>query len=415
MNRLIRGLILLLAAVMLSGWYSAPAEAASTKKIRSVSIKVKNKLEAGMELTQSDLVYGEPSSGEIGVWTTSDKYEITSLKITSGTTRSLKVGQSVRIKAVLEVMNDDYSFRSGLNKNSVNVSSCAEVTGVSRSSKRLTVNIEVNGVKGEYDAPEDAWWKDTGIGLAKWTKPEGSNGSGHYEVILKRGGQVVTRLEDTTATSYDFYPHMTKSGNYTFRVRTIPHTENQQRYGKTSEWTESEEYYLDEDEVFTGGGGGEYYPDPGGITPGQAGWYRTYDIWHYRYPDGTDMKNGWADIQGRRYLFDMNGNMLTGWVQLPAGWYYLSASGEMLTGWQNINEAWYYFYEDPLAGTYGKMAENTLVQRNGDAVYVDGQGHMVRGWVKIGDHWSYFFPDGVMARNMVVETFYVDAEGAWRP
>ena len=31
MNKLIRGLLLLLAAVMLSGWYSAPAEAASKK------------------------------------------------------------------------------------------------------------------------------------------------------------------------------------------------------------------------------------------------------------------------------------------------------------------------------------------------------------------------------------------------
>ena len=106
---------------------------------------------------------------------------------------------------------------------------------------------------------------------------------------------------------------------------------------------------------------------------------------------------------------------MTGWVQLPAGWYYLSASGEMLTGWQNINEVWYYFYEDPGAEFYGRMAENTLVQRNGATVYVDGQGHIITGWVRIGDHWSYFYPDGSMARNTVVETFYVDANGAWRP
>ncbi len=416
MKKLLRGLLLLMMAVLLSGWNPVPAQASTTKKIRSVSIKVKNKLEAGMELAKDDIVYGEPASGELGVWVTSDKYAITDMKITSGTTKSLKVGQTVKVKVILEVLDDDYTFRSGINKNNVNVSSCAEVSSVSRSSKKLTVTITVNGVKGEYDAPEDAWWKDTGIGIAKWTKPEGNTGSGHYEVILKRGGTVVTRLEDTTATSYDFYPCMTKSGNYTFRVRTIPHSENQQKYGKTSDWTESEDYYLDEDEVYTGGqNGGTPYSDPGGISPGQAGWYRNYETWHYRYPDGTDMKNGWADIQGKRYLFDMDGKMLTGWVQLPAGWYYLSGSGEMVTGWQNVNESWYYFFEDPNAENYGRMAADTLVQRGGDVLYVDSNGHMARGWVKIGDHWSYFFPDGTMARNTVVETFYVDGNGAWRP
>ena len=235
-------------------------------------------------------------------------------------------------------------------------------------------------------------------------------------MVLKKGGLIITKVADTTATTYDFYPYMTKAGNYTFRVRTIPHTENQHKYGKTSDWTESEEYRLEEDEVYTGTDyNGGFYPVPDGIRPGEAGWYRDGEHWRYRYPDGTDMKNGWAVIQGRHYLFDMGGNMMTGWVQLPAGWYYLSASGEMLTGWQNINEVWYYFYEDPGAEFYGRMAENTLVQRNGATVYVDGQGHIITGWVRIGDHWSYFYPDGSMARNTVVETFYVDANGAWRP
>lgn len=423
MKKLIRAILLLLTAALLTGWQAVPAEAATKKKIRSVSIKVKNKLEAGSEFRSSDVIEGEPDSGELGVWVTSEKYEISSIKVTSGTTSHLKVGQTIRMKVILEVMDDDYIFRSGLGKSNVDVSSCAEVTNVSRSAKKLTVTISVSGVKGEYDAPEDAWWKDTGIGVAKWTKPYGSdsNGSGHYEVVLKKGGQVVTRLEDTTATSYDFYPYMTRSGSYTFRVRTIPHTGSQQKYGKTSDWTESEEYYLEADEIYTGTDyNGSAYdggtaPVPEGIRPGEAGWYRDGEHWRYRYPDGTDMKNGWAVIQGRHYLFDMEGNMMTGWVQLPAGWYYLSASGEMLTGWQNINEVWYYFYEDPGAEFYGRMAENTLVQRNGATVYVDGQGHIITGWVRIGDHWSYFYPDGSMARNTVVETFYVDANGAWRP
>ena len=148
MKKLIRAILLLLTATLLTGWQAVPAEAATKKKIRSVSIKVKNKLEAGSELRADDVICGEPDSGELGVWTTSEKYEITSLRITSGTTSHLKVGQTIKVKVVLEVTDDDYIFRSGLGKSNVDVSSCAEVTSVNRSAQKLTVTISVSGVKG---------------------------------------------------------------------------------------------------------------------------------------------------------------------------------------------------------------------------------------------------------------------------
>ena len=57
-----------------------------------------------------------------------------------------------------------------------------------------------------------------------------------------------------------------------------------------------------------------------------------------------------------------------------------------------------------------------LVLDNGNKYYyalADGQ--RAKGWVQLGDHWSYFYPEsGEMARNTTVDTFYVDADGAWR-
>lgn len=62
------------------------------------------------------------------------------------------------------------------------------------------------------------------------------------------------KLEDYNGTSYNFYPYMTKEGDYTFKVRTVPHTDEQKRYGKKSEWTESDSKYIDEDDVSDGSG-----------------------------------------------------------------------------------------------------------------------------------------------------------------
>ena len=107
--------------------------------------------------------------------------------------------------------------------------------------------------------------------------------------------------------------------------------------------------------------------------------------------------------------------MRTGWYQAPTGWYYLGADGAMITGWQNINESWYYLEEDPNSATYGRMAANALVHRDGKTWMVDENGHMVRGWKQIGDHWSYFYPgSGDMARDTWIDTFYIDGNGAWR-
>lgn len=406
-----------------------PAMAASYKKVNSVSLKVRNKLRAGDSLDADDLVIAEPDEGEIGVWTNSDKFDITSLKLVSGSSKDLKVGQEVRIRAVLEINDvDSYRFKSGFSKRNVNLTGPAECTEVSRTNRKLTVTLRLNGVKGNYNEPEEAWWEDTDniLGLARW---KGVNrGSGHYELQLKRGGTVVKRVADITGTSYDFYPYMTKVGSYTFRVRVIPHTAAEKSYGKNSDWTDSDEIHIDERHVSDGSGaiwdnagsassGSQTAPNPPspGAAGDGAGWIQNGGSWYYRYPDGQIKQGGWEKIQNRWYSFDDNGRMRTGWYQAPNGWYYLGQDGAMLTGWQNINESWYYLDDDPNSATYGRMAANTVVSRDGRTWMVDENGHMARGWKQVGDHWSYFYPgSGEMARNTWIDTFYVDADGAWR-
>ena len=408
---------------------AAPVMAASYKKINSVSLHVRSKLEAGDSFSSDNLVIAEPDEGEVGVWTNSDKFFISSLKLVSGSSKDLKVGQEIKVRAVLEIYDEDaYRFKSGFSKKNVNISGNAECTELSRSNYKLTVTLKFNGVKGSYEEPDEAWWVDndrSGLGQARWKSV--SKGSGHYELQLKRGSTVIKHVADTTGTSYNFYPYMTKTGNYTFRVRVIPYTSSEKTYGKNSAWTDSDSIYISDREVSDGTGaiwddnsskssssGSQTAPDPTTGSSG-AGWISTGGYWYYKYPDGQYKKSGWEIVQGKWYSFDDSGRMRTGWYQAPAGWYYLGADGAMLTGWQNINDSWYYLEEDPNSATYGRMAANALVHRDGKTWMVDENGHMVRGWKQIGDHWSYFYPgNGEMARDTWIDTFHVDANGVWR-
>ena len=73
--------------------------------------------------------------------------------------------------------------------------------------------LRVNGVKGTYEAPKEAEWGN-GKGKATWKAPDDK--TGYYDVILYKGSTVMKKLEDYNGTSYNFYPYMTKEGDYTF-------------------------------------------------------------------------------------------------------------------------------------------------------------------------------------------------------
>ncbi|MFQ9703375.1 MAG: hypothetical protein ACLR0U_16755 [Enterocloster clostridioformis] len=58
-----------------------------------------------------------------------------------------------------------------------------------------------------------------------WERPGGinqENTSGYYELQLYRDNKSVHKVSKVSGVRYNFYPYMTKEGDYTFKVRTIP-------------------------------------------------------------------------------------------------------------------------------------------------------------------------------------------------
>ena len=44
-----------------------------------------------------------------------------------------------------------------------------------RDGDELVVTLRVKGIKGDYAAPEDAWWNEKSLGQAKWEKPDNTS------------------------------------------------------------------------------------------------------------------------------------------------------------------------------------------------------------------------------------------------
>lgn len=114
-------------------------------------------------------------------------------------------------------------------------------------------------------------------------------------------------------------------------------------------------YYLDEN--------GAWQPSKVSYESGQ--WMRDAVGWWYQRDDGKYPTDQFAVINNRRYYFDANGYMQTGWIYRQGVWYYADDTGALVwKGWRQINGKWYYFREA------GNMARNTIV----DGYYVDQSG-----------------------------------------
>lgn len=374
--------------------------------ITSVAIKVNNELTVGDTVSDSSINIGE-YGGDINVYVTSEKYEITSTSMVTSSTKELTVGDEVKIKVVLEPTYA-YYFKGSFGSSKVSITG-GEYASCSKTSSRMTVTLRLKPLKGTFSEPDNARWDSSTIGKAHWDKPDDKNGTGYYDLVLKRGGTEVHRVQAYSGTSYNFYPYMTKKGTYSFRVRTVANTDSQTTYGKSSAWIDSDEYELDEKHVSDGTGANTN-------TAGSAGWVVTNGSWYYKYPDGNYKKDGWAQVDGKWYLFSQTGIMLTGWQSIASGTYFLdTTNGDMHTGWITRDGRWSYLTSDPNSQIYGAVVTNQwLTATDNKTYYMDSQGYMCQGWSKIGDKWYYFDKNsGELARNTVVDTFNVGADGAW--
>ncbi|MDK2968781.1 MULTISPECIES: N-acetylmuramoyl-L-alanine amidase family protein [Lacrimispora] len=407
MKRLKRLMTIVSALGVLTASIPFDAMAASVKTISSVTINV------GLEdITMGDTLPSENSfstTSESGnyVYANNDRYEVTDLNWITSDNKEMKIGYEPKMKITLHATDsDEYAFKGGYQSSNVKVKGGTYVSSNRSGSDTLYVTIKFKPIKGTYDSPEDAYWRDSGFGNARWSEPD--SGSEAYDVYLYRGSSIIKKVEKLKATSYNFYPYMTKAGTYSFKVRTVPYSDTEDKYGKNSDWTESDEVYVPKEKVSDGRGQDSI------ASSGEVGWIKNGNSWYYRYPDGTYLKNNWSKINDIWYLFDSNGMMLTGWQKKGDQTYYFNGDGAMLKGWFKSDNKWYYLNPSTTNGIEGALITG-WISYNNKWYYADSQGVMQEGWKQIDNNWFYFYPgEGSKAVNTTISGFRVDGEGIWR-
>lgn len=410
MRNLKRAAVSVLIAALLGMCLPVNALASSkAKTIPSVSLRVGLDIESGDRLPD---INTSEASGTYCV-SNNERYDIDDVEWITSDSKDMTIGEEPKMRVTLGanyVGEDEYTFKGTYRDSNVKITGGTFISASRKDGgSQLVVTLRVKAIKGKYEAPDEAYWKDSGIGSARWSQVEDSSET--YDVFLYRGNSVVKKVEGIKATSYNFYPYMTKEGTYSFKVRTVPRTETEKKYGKNSDWTESDEYYLAKEKV-SDGSGQEDGNSPG--NTGQVGWIKDNESWYYKYPDGTYLKNTWSRISDKWYLFDGTGVMLTGWQQKNSLWYYLnSPSGEMCTGWRKNGDKWYYLNPSTTEGVEGAM-KTGWIHHNDRWYYTDRTGVMVEGWYQVDGNWYYFYPgEGSKAVSTTIDTFPVDANGIW--
>lgn len=139
------------------------------------------------------------------------------------------------------------------------------------------------------------------------------------------------------------------------------------------------------------------------------GWNRIDGNWYYfNYPGGSMT---WDNTIHGFYL-DHSGKMVdgTGWLQdgITGDWYYFSG-GEAAPGWLQYDGNWYYI------DNCGRMVTGWFKDSKGDWYYLKSDGTMATGWVEYDDdgYWYYCYPGGSMAKDTMVDGYYVNDHGQW--
>lgn len=393
------------------------AYAASRKAISKITINLKLDLTAGDTLP--DLSAGPDSA--FNVWGGNDRYSVSDAQWVSSTKNEAKIGSTYSLKVTLEAEDsDEYGFQGTYKSSNVTVKGGSFVSASRKNYDTLVVTIKTKPVEGEYEAPEDAYWKERQLGMAEWEKVDNVS---TYEVTLYKGSSSIYKVKAFKGTKINFYPYMTSAGTYSFKVRSVPSSTDMKDYADSSDWTESDEVYVAKESVSDGSGKIDYNSTNNSGTPGtgsgnvnapnaQMGWVQSGNQWSYHYPDGSYQKNSWLLVNNTWYLFDADGWMLTGWQQKDGYWYYLDTSGAMRTGWLKAANGWYFLNLGPVAGP---MWRNQWLDWNGKKYFLSDSGVMCEGWVELGGNWHYFYPgEGSMAVNTMIGSFAVDANGVWR-
>lgn len=333
----------------LSAYGAAKREKIPTLKLR---VECKERPEAGKEI------------GEVKVTTVNDMVEVAEEAYYYNTE------DDVWIRGEIPVIRVEFSVKDA-EKYYFTSSTRVSVSGAhgELKSKRIVdggagmqVEIRLRKAGGNLEEPEELEWYGN---TAQWSEVEGAV---DYEVKLYRGSvQVVTKK--VRNCEYDFYPYMTRAGDYTFRVRALGKSEDER--GKWSD--KSEEAYIGKDDIYRGtppsdspAGSGTSGTNAGGIfgeSPNfpllPTGWVQDQTGWRFYFANHQPAQNTWIFVDNNWFFIDAAGYMMTDWIYVDNNWFYLNpisdgTRGAMQTGWQVINGNTYFL--NPISdGTRGAM------------------------------------------------------------
>ena len=406
------GLFVLMGVLLsLVGGSFAAYGASSRKTIKKVTINLDLDITPGEDLP--DLEAGKDSG--FNVRSGNENYEATEAQWVGSSSRDAEIGKTYSLKVYLDAVDpDSYGFVGTYKASNVTVKGGTFVSASRKSYETLIVTVKTKPTEGDYEAPEDAQWKESKLGTAEWDSADQVDA---YDVTLYKGSSSIYKVKAYKGTKIDFYPYMTSAGTYSFKVRSVPVNDDAKDYAKSSDWTESDELYIAKESVSNGSGKVDYNNTNSAsnqTTTTAVGWIQDGSRWWYRFPDGSSQKNAWLEVGGVWYLFDADGWMLTGWQQKDGNWYYLDNSGAMRTGWIQASDGWYYLNPGP-NGPMGAMYKGQWLDYNGKRYRLGDQGVMCENWHQVDGNWYYFYPgEGGMAVNTTISTFYVGADGVWR-
>ena len=328
-----------LTASMILGM-TGVAFARNTKTVvQNVKINISYDLAPGM------------NAGNIDV--DSDSAGVDDVKVSSITNTDFGKKPKVTIKVKPD---EDYTFK-GTPSGNITLNDTtgkgATISKVSTTSGNMSITVTLPKTSaGESGALEvnDISWGDDDSPVVTW---EGANYAKQYEVKLYRNNSIKDNIT-TSGTSYDFRSKIREygKGSYTVKIRAAASN------GTKGNWTESDEFDVDEDILASLGGQSSSNngssTGPNGSSAGNTGaWLKDNVGWWYINADRTYTTNNWQQIGGNWYYFDNRGYMVTGWLKSPYSgkWYWLSTEG---------------------GSNLGKMLTNQWVDNN--RYYVDGSG-----------------------------------------
>ena len=323
---------------------------AASSPIKNIRVNIYSRLESGDPPGIIKIDGTDAEKHEVTAKAKSDLFTVTKAEWAGREVPYVSVGDELRVMLVLSPTDvSSYYFLAAYQAGTFHIEGGSYISS-KREGDDLILTVKIRAVRGKYDSPLSVEWNEKTLGQAFW-KP-GQVDSKIYHVQLFRNGTRILELNKLYGNQYNFYPYMTRPGNYKLKVQTVIKDESEKKYAGNSEYTESSDLTIDDRDV-SDGKGREGDKVVGG-TAKKIGWDKEGDADIYRMPSG-ELLTGWGHIGGYWYYFHPDGKMVRGWEKVNNKWYFLNLNGTMAVGWIKDNKEWYYL----LPGTevkYGHLA-----------------------------------------------------------